>query len=178
MAERSTDSPPFRDRTRRAGRPRALATAVESVTKPIFGKRGLADGSIVRHWEAIIGPAFAVFTAPEKLVFPTGARHGGTLYLRVASGGIATQLQHLEPLIVERVNGYFGYGAVARLHLKQGPVTPPAKAAGKDLPPLDRHEEAELAERLDMVKDDALRQVLESLGRSVAARAKKRRTGG
>lgn len=178
MAARSTNSTPSGDRPRRSGRARALATAVESVTKPIFGKRGLADGAIVRNWEAIIGPAFAGFTAPEKLVFPTGARHGGTLHLRVASGGIATQLQHLEPLIVERINGYFGYGAVARLHMKQGPVTPPAKAADAGLPPLDGREEADLADCLGVVEDEALRQVLESLGRSVAARAKKRRTGG
>lgn len=178
MAEHSTDSTFPRNRLRRAGRPRALATAVESVTKPIFGRRGLADGAIVRNWEVIVGAAFAAFTAPEKLVFPTGARHGGTLHLRVANGGIATQVQHLEPLVIERVNGYFGYGAVAHLHLKQGPVTPPVKTAGDDLPPLDQHEEAELAERLVMVEDDALRQVLESLGRSIAARAKKRRSGG
>ena len=178
MAVRSTDSLPPGDHPRRSGRARALASAVESVTKPIFGKRGLADGAIVRHWGIIVGPAFAAYTAPEKLVFPTGARHGGTLHLRVASGGIATQVQHLEPLIVERVNGFFGYGAVARLHLKQGPVTPPAPIAGGGLPALDGREEADLAERLDVVEDEALRQVLESLGRSVAARAKKRRTGG
>jgi hypothetical protein len=178
MAVRSTDSPAPRDRSRRAGRPRALATAVERVTKPIFGKRGLADGAIVRDWEAIVGTVFAGFTVPEKLVFPTGARNGGTLHLRVANGGIATQVQHLEPQIVERVNGYFGYRAVARLHLKQGPIAPTKSVTGAELPPLDDRETAELADCLDVVEDEALRQVLESLGRSVMARTKKRRTGG
>lgn len=178
MADRSTDSAPLGERPRRNGRARALASAVEAVTKPIFGRRGLADGAVVRHWPVIMGATFAAVTAPEKLVFPTGARHGGTLHLRVANGAIATQIQHLEPLIIERINGYFGYGAVAHLHLKQGPVTPPAQTAGRELPALNDREEAELAERLGAVDDEALRRVLESLGRSVAARAKKRRTGG
>lgn len=178
MATRTTDSTGSPPPTRRTGRVKALASAVDGVTRPIFGKRGLADGAIVHHWQTIVGERFAALTAPEKLAFPTGARHGGTLHLRVASGGIATQLQHLEPILVERINSYFGYQAVARLHLKQGPVTAPETALATEPPPLDAGEEAGLAACLDLVEDDELRAVLRSLGRSVIARTRKRTGGG
>jgi len=176
MASRTTDSagsPP----PRRAGRVKALASVVDGVTRSVFGRRGLADGAIVRHWSAIAGDRFAALAAPEKLVFPAGARRGGTLHLRVAGGGIATELQHLEPLLVERVNSYFGYQAVARLHFKQGPlaVEPPAPEA--EPPRLDAGEEAALAASLDIVDDPDLRTVLQSLGRSVMARSRRRRGG-
>lgn len=178
MATRTTDSAGSPPSPRRSGRVKALASAVDGVTRPIFGKRGLADGAIVHHWQTIVGERFAALTAPEKLVFPTGARHGGTLHLRVAGGGIATQLQHLEPLLVERVNSYFGYQAVARLHFKQGPVTAPGEPPVPKPQPLDAREEAGLAACLDVVEDPDLKAVLESLGRSVITRGRKRPGGG
>lgn len=174
-----TTRPPGRDDSarktiRRTARPQALAAAVDGLTKPIFGKRGLADGAIVRHWEIIVGAETAAFTAPEKLTFPTGERRGGTLYLRVANGSVATRVQHREPVIVERINGYFGYGAVDRLHITQGPLPAPPPAPESELPPLDADEERDLSDRLAGIADPELHDVLESLGRSVLAREKKR----
>ena len=51
------------------------------------------------------------------------------MHLRVASGGLAMELQHFEPVLVERINAYFGYPAVARVKLIQGPL--PAPAGGR-----------------------------------------------
>ncbi|MDX9862596.1 MAG: DciA family protein [Rhodospirillales bacterium] len=178
MATRSNESAGSPPSVRRTGRVKALASAVDGVTRPIFGKRGLADGAVVHHWRTIVGERFAALSAPEKLVFPTGDRHGGILHLRVAGGGIATQLQHLEPILVERINSYFGYRAVARLHLKQGPAAAPEANPATEPPPLDSTQEAELAARLDMVEDDELRTVLQALGRSVLARTRQRTGGG
>lgn len=164
-----------RDKSRRSGKPKALGTAVERVTKPLFGKRGLADGAIVRHWSAIVGPEFARFTAPEKLVFSGRERAAGTLHLRVASGSAATLLQHQEPVIVERINGYFGYRAVARLALKQGPLPTADPAPVNRDPTLPAAEERALAASLADVEDDELRAALQSLGRLVRVRSHGRR---
>jgi hypothetical protein len=170
MAKDTTDTGGSPIVKRRGGRPKALAASIERVTRPLFGKRGLADGAIVRQWAAIVGPDFARLTAPEKLVFPGRERAGGTLHLRVAHGAIATTIQHQEPVIIERINGFFGFRAVARLSLKQGPVTqpPPLDPPRKtDLPPA---EEQELSDSLAGVEDPDLRDVLESLGRLVRNR--------
>ncbi|MBC8158753.1 MAG: DUF721 domain-containing protein [Alphaproteobacteria bacterium] len=161
----------FRSR-RRAGAPKALGVAVEKITKPLFGKRGLADGAIVRNWPSIVGAAFAKVTAPEKLAFPGGERSGGTLHLRVASGAIATQIQHDEPVILERINGYFGYRAVARLSMKQAPVTAPNQIEFEAPAEISPEDEKEINNSLSSVGDDDLRDALQSLGRSVKARSK------
>lgn len=162
---------------RRGGGPRALAASVSRVTKPIFGKRGFAEGSILNDWSAIIGPQLAAHCSPQKIAFPPGKRDGGTLHLCIDSGSLATELQHLEPQLIEKINGFFGYRAVDRVRIVQGMVTvveaaetprPPAVR-----PPLEAEEEEELARGLTEIKDAELRSALERLGRAVIAGEKK-----
>jgi hypothetical protein len=166
-------------RPRRGGRaPKALGAIVEKVTKPLFGNRGLADGTIVRHWPAIMGAEVARATAPEKLVFAGRERRNGTLHLRVATGAAATVIQHNEPIILERINGYFGYRAVARLLIKQGPVAkgPEGPATAPD--EANTEPDAEVTAMVAPIEDPDLREALESLGRLVKARSRRRENGG
>jgi hypothetical protein len=152
--------------TRGRGGLRPVAAALTKVTGPILGKRGLGEAQIRTEWPSIMGPELADQTAPEKLSFPPGERRHGTLRLRVAPGA-ATAIQHREPRIIERINAFFGYPAVARLVLiqaplkKRGPVVPPAPR------PLRPEERARLDGRLAAVGDPDLRAALDRLGRAV-----------
>lgn len=149
--------------------PRALAASLPPITAPIFKKRGFAEAGILTDWPAIVGPLLAGRTAPERIAFPRGARHDGTLHI-VCDGAFAPELQHLAPKVIERINGYFGYRAVARLKLIQGPVPkPPARPA---TPPraLAPAEEEALARCLATVADPDLRARLDALGRAVLGR--------
>lgn len=159
---------------RRSGRgPRALAAMVSKITRKVLKQRGFAEAGIITDWPAIVGAELALESAPEKLVYPPGERLGGVLHIRVA-GALATELQHLEPLVIERINGYFGYRAVARLRLLQGPLpveeTAPAPARRR----LEPGEEAALKEGLAEVPDEDLKAALERLGRAVMAKANRR----
>ncbi len=66
-----------------------------------------------------------ICTAPEKIVWPRHALTedppAGTLIIR-ADGPRAIFVQHELPQIVERVNAFFGYRAVAQARVVQGPV--------------------------------------------------------
>jgi hypothetical protein len=156
---------------RRGHGPRALAATVDRLTRPVFRRRGFAEGAVLTDWPAIVGPHLAARTAPEKVV-PGGPRGEGTLHLRIEDGALALELQHLEPVLVERINGYFGYHAVSRLRFVQGPLprprTPPPRRAPAPLTPA---EQARLQDLLAGVEDDVLRERLESLGRAVLGRA-------
>ena len=44
-----------------------------------------------------------------------------TLIIRVETG-FALEMQHLAPVIIERVNAHFGWRGIARVLLKQGPI--------------------------------------------------------
>lgn len=149
---------------------RPLAGRLAGITASAFAKRGIAEAGVITDWVHIVGPELARRTAPLRLAFVRGARTDGTLHVRVA-GAAALEVQHSEPQIVERVNGYFGYRAVARLSLVQGPVTAPAKKAGrgkeKPLPP--GGEEA-LRTALADIPEGPMREALLRLGRSVSRR--------
>lgn len=159
--------PPGRGRGRG---PTALGATMRRVTRSVFGRRGLADGTIVADWPTIVGPELARLSTPEKIGYPTGERLNGVLHLRVASGSLALELQHLEPLVVERINGYFGYKAVARLRLIHGPVAAPPAAPTSLRPPLSADDERRLAERLAGIEDAALKARLLALGRAILER--------
>lgn len=159
---------------RRSGRgPRALAAMVSKITRKVLKQRGFAEAGIITDWPAIVGAELALESAPEKLVYPPGERLGGVLHIRVA-GALATELQHLEPLVIERINGYFGYRAVARLRLLQGPLPVEETAPPAPRRRLDPEAEAALREGLAEVPDEDLKAALERLGRAVMAKADRR----
>ncbi|WP_254434946.1 DUF721 domain-containing protein [Magnetospirillum sp. UT-4] len=143
----------------------SIAVPAERVTRPAFGRHGFAGAALVVDWPAIVGSAVAAHTLPLRIKFPPKERTGGTLEVKVASSAFATELQHLEPLILERINGYFGWQAVARLKLRHGPL--PKRAAAAAPPPPDAEAAERLAGTLARVDDPDLRAALERLGRHV-----------
>lgn len=143
----------------------AVAVPALKVTRPVFGRHGLAGGALVVDWAAIVGGAVAAHAMPLRIKFPPKERTDGTLVVKVASSAFATELQHLEPLILERINGYFGYRAVARLQLRHGPL--PRRAAPRPPPPPPTGE-APATAALARIEDPDLREALERLGRRLA----------
>ena len=95
----------------------ALAALLPKLTKPLYRARGFAEAGVLNDWPNIVGRPLADYTAPERL------GPDGTLVARVG-GAWALELQHLEPLVLDRIAGYFGYRAVTRLALVQGPLPP------------------------------------------------------
>ncbi len=143
----------------------AVAVPSERVTRPAFGRHGFAAGALVVDWPAIVGSAVASHTLPVRVRFPPKERADGTLVVKVDSGAFALEVQHLEPLILERINGYFGWKAVARLKLAQGPLPAPPRRA-KSSPPVKESGSVPLV-RLGEVEDPDLRAALERLGRRI-----------
>jgi len=158
--------------TRRGGGPRALAANVPGITKKTFGKRGLAEGGLISDWARIVGPELASSCQPERLAHPPRERSGGTLHIRV-HGGAATELQHLEPLILERINGHFGYRAVARLRLVHAPLTAFLSDEPDESPdpaPLNPEQQANLDTIVAEIDDPELRAALARIGGAILAR--------
>jgi hypothetical protein len=104
---------------------RRYATGLEDLARklaaPALRRHGFAEGALVARWPEIVGERFADVSLPTRLSFAPESRSGGTLAVQI-EGPLATQFQHAESLLIERVNQFFGYAAVARLKLMQGPV--------------------------------------------------------
>jgi hypothetical protein len=157
------------DTERRSHGLRAVAASVAHVAGPALKKRGLAQGRLLTDWAEIVGPKLAEQSRPEKLVPAKGADGGGTLEIRV-SGPWAVELQHLAPVLIERINRYFGYEAVGRLRLVNAPLSgspPPARPAAAAR---DAAAEAALDAALAGIEDEALREALAGLGRALLDR--------
>ncbi len=150
--------------------PRAIAETTARLTKRSMGKRGFTETALIAEWPTVVGSMLGNATLPLRIAFQRGERSAGTLHIRVASGAMATQLQHQEPLIVQRINGYFGYGAIARLAISQGPVTPRPVRRAPAAPVLTAEQERQLTHRLSGIDDPELKAVLAALGRHLAAR--------
>ena len=114
--------------------PITIGALTERVAKPALGKRGFAGGEILKRWSEIVGDDLATFAVPLEVKFPRGKNAGATLLLRIASGAAATMLQLKTPLILERVNGFFGYQAIDKVQAAQGPL-PRAKKPPMPLKP-------------------------------------------
>lgn len=140
----------------------AVGLPVSSVTKPLFGRRGFVHGALVMEWPAIVGSLLAAHTMPLGIKFPRGERVNGVLQIKVSSSAFATQLQHLSPLVIDKVNGYFGWKAVERLTLRHGPL-PALDTRSKAAPASPRPPQGERPVILDQVEDDELRAALAGL---------------
>jgi len=135
---------------------------VPSIATKALGRRGGAIAKLITKWPEIVGPAIGQGSLPRKLVFLKGSRSDGTLHIAVASN-LATELQHLEPMLLERINGFLGYGAVKKLRLTQDM---PARTTKKKSRPKT------VATAEPAKSDDSLSQALARLGSAVDAAAK------
>ncbi len=142
---------------------RAVGVAVSKLGAPIVAKRG--GGLLVRlktNWPAIVGTDWAAVSWPSALA------RDGSLKLRAGSAA-ALELQHRAPLMIERINVFFGRPAVTRLILVQGPLPLSAAPSGPAPAPLAPGEAAALDERLRDIGDPELRGALARLGRALIA---------
>ena len=148
----------------RSGRTRAAGELVGEIGGVAFKRFGFVQSAVVSRWAEIVGERYARVSSPESIRFPMGRKSGGVLTLLV-EGAHSPLLQHLTPLIVERVNRFFGYEAIDRVVFRQGrPLERRPEPARPQLKPVPK----ELGEGLRQIADPELRACLESLAGRIA----------
>jgi hypothetical protein len=156
--------PESKDEAPRRGYARACGDLVGDIAGTSFKRFGFVQGAVVSRWPEIVGDRYARVSTPESIRFPAGKKAGGTLTLTV-EGAHAPLMQHLGPMIIERVNRFLGYEAVSKLVFRQGRVgkvqPAPQRPVAVDVP-------KELGEGLREIADPELRACLESLASKLA----------
>jgi hypothetical protein len=153
-----------------------LGDLVQSAIDPVLTRRGFGLTGLVLYWDDIVGERLATMSRPIKVQSPTRrnspAAESGTaraaLVVRVETG-YALELQHLAPVVVERVNAYFGWRCISRLVLMQGPVAARPAARRAMVRPLDKAAETAAADIAGEVLDEPLRHALIRLGARILA---------
>ena len=151
----------------RRNRTETLGTTVSRLTKSIFGNRGLADGTVAKEWCQIVGPMIAKHSRPDRITYANRERHSGLLHLRVDHSAMATELQHLEPQLLERINGYFGFKAVAKMRYIHGPLADVPGANTSATPRSAPPQNPIVAQEVTTIADPELRDALNRLGNAI-----------
>ena len=144
-----------------------MSDLMPEIGRAAFRRFGFVQSSVVTRWDEIVGSRYATVSAPESIRFPIGKKADGTLEL-VIEGAHATMMQHVIPEIIERVNRFFGYSAIAKVKMRQGMISKPAGVRTASAPPMLKPVPMELGESLRNIADPELFAVLESLARSMA----------
>lgn len=117
---------------------KSLGHFLPRITNKTYQKFGFSREEVLNNWEEIIGREFAQVCQPEKIIWshrkPVSAkkevtiskedsflRRGATLKIRVEPHA-ALEIESQTRYILERINRYFGYRAVTRMTIIQGPV--------------------------------------------------------
>jgi hypothetical protein len=163
---RSKTKPPAEQGRPRGGAARAVADMLPDIGRATFRRFGFVQSSVVSRWSEIVGERYAKVSVPESIRFPQGRRADGVLTLLV-EGAHGPMMQHVAPTIIERVNRFFGYSAVARLAIRQGACAAPQPE--RKPPPSLKSVPIDLGASLRPVGDPELRACLESLAGALAA---------
>ena len=141
-----------------------LTKEVRTLIKPVLGARGFAGVDIIENWEALLGEDLAAGVVPEKLAFPAGGRTKGTLYVKTGSGAFAQMFEYQKERVLERLNTYFGYPAMAQIKIRQGALPVVQKPAIKAQKPVSAAAEKALAAKVVAIDDPDLRQQTYDIG--------------
>jgi hypothetical protein len=155
---------------------KSVGSFVPRLTRKAFEKYGFSAATLITDWRTIAGKELAAFTAPERLKWPRGVersddevgadhrgRPGATLVLRVDPAR-ALDVQYSGRQIVERINAYFGYAAVAELRILQAPVAAPNPDRSRS-----RSSPLPLTTEVAGIADAGLRDALGRLGAGIRA---------
>lgn len=145
-----------------------LSVLLKDVFSDAYARQGFAARELVTRWAEIAGANIAAHSEPMKMTWPRPVegqpQEPATLVLRV-EGPMALEIQHSSDVILQRVNRFFGWSAVGRLALRQGPLTRPKQAARRKAP--DPQAVAEVKKTLSAVEDEGLRDALARLGAAI-----------
>jgi hypothetical protein len=154
---------------------------VAKLTQKSFEKYGFSAATLLTDWRAIVGDDLATYTAPERLKWPRGVeayggvadggggRPGATLVLRVDSVR-ALDVSYKSRQVIERINAYFGYRAVAELRFIQAPVAELLPQSAPSVP----KSMISASPAVEAVPDEALREALARMEATIEHRKRMR----
>lgn len=147
-----------------------LSDLLPAVLAPSLQRHGLATSQLITRWRDIAGEELSAVTRVLRINWPRqrndngvmqNARSGATLVLQVESA-YALDAQHAAPQILERVNALYGWPAIAKLSLRQGPVMQDR------MPEVKTRRPGDSSGTVAGIKDDDLRAALARLKANIS----------
>lgn len=155
-------------------KPRPLTQLMPKTTRSILGKKGMLFTKLIGKWPDIVGHDLASKATPLDLKFSKSKKQSNkvTLHLAIPSA-YAPEIQAQLPQLTERLNSFFGYNAIEGIKL--------IHTTGKEikdkfvkpkLPDIPKADKQKIDLQTENVQSDALKDALNTLGKSIIARQK------
>ncbi len=166
-----------------------IASLIGGSLAPSLRARGFASSEVITRWPDFIGAQLAPHTRALQLKWPPrgsktlpslpdrdaielSAKHDGATLIVAVSGGMAIDVQHMAPQIIQRINAALGWRCVSKLALRQQPVARILPRIRREIPLLPA-EIARLEATTQKIDDENLRQAFTRLGKGVFYRNRK-----
>lgn len=142
-----------------------LTKEVRALTQPILGQRGFWGVEIIENWTDIVGEDLAIGIRPEKLTFEKQSRINGTLHVKSAGGAFALLFEHHKQQVIDRINSFFGYAAVAHIKITQGKLSFSSLSTPKEtIESFSKEDLKALDEKAALFDDEKLRETFYQTG--------------
>ncbi|MBO0902794.1 DUF721 domain-containing protein [Jiella sonneratiae] len=172
MSGRSDETRRPAPRRPRGARP--LAEVSGELMDPILRRKAGMTTGLVAAWAGIVGDRLAETTLPEKLQWPKDRAQGdafspATLVV-AAEPKAALRLQHQTGEILSRVNGFFGFHAVAKIRFVQKPVARAKRDMRPRMRTLGAGDREKIAAMVARIEDPKLKAALVAYAEATLAR--------
>jgi len=155
--------------------PKKIGETLTKVNKNYSNKFGKIEFLIISKWTQIVGVFFADHSEPEKISRIkedynefNEPIYKNFLHVRV-SPAAAVDFQHYKDTIIEKINSFFGYKAIADLRLQQNFI-PKIKPKNNDTlsdKDISEEEKESIISEIDNIQDKELEKSIVNLGASI-----------
>lgn len=156
-------------RTTTTGGLKNVNFSLNKIADKVLKKRGFIESAVVYRWTSIVGKELSEWCYPTRLSFPSNKTLGATMFLDVL-GARSLEVQHLQPIILQRTNLIFGYAAVKNISIRQVHGIEPKKRIKKNVRSLTFEEEKWVVESVKGTKSQELKNALETLGKAILSK--------
>lgn len=145
-----------------------VGAALPSLIGKVCRDQGFTQQTLITRWREIVGAEIADCALPTKLRWSRGRGAGATLEI-AAEGGYATQIKHIEPVLIDRINTYFGKLTVGRISIVQRALPRARRHLQAERQPIDEEQARQVDAATNDTRDPELRKALRQLGEEMAA---------
>ena len=155
--------------------PKKIGETLSRVNKNYSSKFGKIEFLILSKWPQIVGSFFADHSEPDKISRITDDFNEfdepifkNFLHVRV-SPAAAVEFQHYKDTIIEKINSFFGYKAIADLRLQQNFIPEKKKNSGPKLyeNEISKEEKELIKNEINVINDKELEKSIVNLGASI-----------
>ena len=152
--------------------PKKIGETLTKVNKRYSSKFGKNEFLIISKWSEIVGSFFADHSEPDKITRLTEEFneldepiYKNFLHVKVTPAA-AIEFQHYKDTIIEKINAYFGYKAIADLRLQQNFIQKTKNQNKKNLNKLEisKEEKKLIQKEVEIINDDDLKKSIVNLG--------------